>query len=150
MHHDTEKATIVTGYEKGGSYKRNIRYDLTVESIVSIINQSIVCKQHTNITCKHVVIKSHVWIDGRDGQKLNFLGGGPGNGTGCACGITNTCARANDKCNCDINDHKWRVDEGYVTKKDVLPITAIYGGDTGSKKFTEVLVYTVGPLICDF
>ncbi len=150
IRHDTEKATIVTGYERGGSYKRNIRYNLALESIVSIINQSSVCKQHTNITCYHVAIKNYIWIDDRRGQKLDFLGGGPSDGTGCKCGITNTCAAAGKKCNCDKNDSQWRMDEGYVTNKYVLPITAIYAGDNGDAKYNEELIYTVGPLICVF
>ncbi len=148
IHHDSERATLVTGYEAAGSYNLNFRYDLQMESIIAIINQSSFCQQQTNITCYHVSITCCVWINGRRGQKLDFIGGGPSNGTGCACGITNTCAEPSKKCNCDKNDQQWRMDEGYVTYKDVLPITAMHGGDTGDKRYNERLIYTVGPLIC--
>ncbi len=41
-----------------------------------------------------------------------------------------------------------RLDEGYISKKDALPITAINVGDTGSAM--EKFKYTVGWIVCFF
>lgn len=62
----------------------------------------------------------------------NYFGGGtPGSGN-CACGETHSCFNTSLPCNCDENDEVWRVDEGFVTNKDELPIHSFYAGDTGT------------------
>ena len=83
----------------------------------------------------------------RDGKKLTYLGGGPSNGVGCACGITSTCRNNAYKCNCDANlAGVWLRDEGYVTDKNVLPLTEIRLGDTGV--WNEYGYHTIGKLEC--
>ena len=34
-------------------------------------------------------------------------------------------------CNCDRNDNVERRDEGYLTDKNVLPVSSVHVGDTG-------------------
>ncbi len=151
FHHDSETPKTVNDYEAAGSYRRNLTYKLDKDSIISIINQSGHCEQHTKAECYHVYMTLYVWLSDRHGQKLAFWGGGPSDGTGCACGIDSSCAGTvgtSKKCNCDANDSQWRTDEGYITKREVLPITAISAGDTGSD--IEKFVYTLGPLQCVF
>ena len=58
-------------------------------------------------------------------KNLEFWGGGPQNGTVCACGIKKTCNNSALLCNCDVEDGNWHTDEGYVTLKDALPLTGI-------------------------
>ncbi len=148
FHHDSESKTLVVGYERPGSYKKNIQYEDAMTTIEAFINQSSFCKKHTQIQCHHVTLKDYGWLTGQGGQKLDFWGGGPSNGIGCACGITNSCAEGGEKCNCDKNDGVWRKDEGYVTKKEILPLTGIAIGDTGNPSYSERLLYTIGPLFC--
>ena len=49
----------------------------------------------------------------------------------CACGDTMSCADPSMRCNCDINDVTWRLDEGDLTNKNDLPVTMFAAGDTG-------------------
>lgn len=45
--------------------------------------------------------------------------------------MTRTCANPELLCNCDANDNVWRHDEGDLTFKQDLPVTAFVAGDTG-------------------
>ena len=49
----------------------------------------------------------------------------------CACGMTNSCYKADTVCECDANDDVMREDSGYLTYKDDLPIVKFQAGDTG-------------------
>ena len=42
--HDSESKTLVNGYEAFQSYRRLIQYDLTMEQIVAVINESTSCE----------------------------------------------------------------------------------------------------------
>ncbi len=155
FHHDSEAVYVVRGYEDPGSYRRNFSYHINIKIIERFIDQSSYCQQHTNLTCYSAERRwigkdiDYSFISGRDGRQLAYWGGGPSNGTGCACGINNTCALPAEKCNCDKNDNEWRTDEGLVTKREDLPIMAVSAGDTGDQP-REKLKYTVGPLKCVF
>ncbi len=146
FHHDNESTILVNGYEAAGSYNHTLRYDMEMQAIIAIINKSSSCKQHTDLSCYNAMFTGSSWLSGRNGRKLEYWGGGPSSGTGCACGITNTCASLERKCNCDKNDWNWRADKGFVTKKEDLPITAMNVGDTGH--YSEKVKYTIGPLQC--
>ncbi len=152
LHHNNEMPTSVPdGYEAEGSYQFNFTYSLDISVIISLVNQSSHCQQFTKAQCKHVFFYTSTWgwnswVSDRNAQKLDFWGGGPSNNTGCACGVTSTCANTGDNCNCDANDDVWRSDEGNIVERDVLPITSINAGDTGSTN--EEFIYTVGPLMC--
>ena len=147
--HDSETRKRVQGYESAGQYKKTIKYDLSNEKIKILIEASRECRQFTKAECKGVyfVHKSHAWLEGYNNQRLKFWGGGPSNGTGCACGITNSCRDPDFKCNCDSDvNGVWVKDEGYIEKKSVLPLTAVRLGDTGSS--IEEIYYTIGKLEC--
>ena len=49
--HDSESRTLVNGYERGGSYKRKISYDISVKQIAAIIKQSRNCEQFIKYEC---------------------------------------------------------------------------------------------------
>ncbi len=104
FHHNNENATLVDGYEDPGSYKRKFHYDMDNETIIMIINKSSSCKQHTKIRCYDTLIDEYNWLSGRGGRKLNYWGGGPSDGRGCACGINGTCVISSRKCHCDKDD----------------------------------------------
>eukprot|EP00795_Rhopilema_esculentum_P013222 gene13222-4040_t len=151
FNHDTESERTVTGYpDKCGGYKHSFVYRDDMETITLVVNNSIHCEQLTKAICKGVVFVGQgcSWLIGRNAQKLSYWGGGPANGTGCACGISNSCINPSRKCNCDYNDNNSvQMDTGYVVEKDALPLTGIALGDTMSRD-VEVVKYTVGPLRC--
>ncbi len=152
FHHDNENTTLVNGSEAEGSYKRSFGYNISLGSIISVINKSRECEQYRVAKCYGSVFERlfsrYTWLSDRSGKKLKYWGGGPSDGEGCACGVNQTCAMPSIRCNCDKNDFVWRSDEGFVREKNVLPITAINVGDTGSPK--EMFIYTVSALICVF
>ena len=49
----------------------------------------------------------------------------------CPCGMSGSCAKEGQVCNCDANDEVEREDSGFITNKHLLPIAAVFVGDTG-------------------
>ena len=49
----------------------------------------------------------------------------------CACWETRTCAKPDERCNCDTNDETRRMDAGDLTYKPDLPVKQFRAGDTG-------------------
>ena len=151
FHHDTEAEVRVNGYNDAcGGYQKQFGYNDNMETIVFVMNNSISCQQYTKAECKGVyfVDRDCTWLKGRNSKKLSYWGGGPHNGRGCSCGITGSCQSSAFKCNFDINDaNRWVNDEGFVSRKDDLPLTGIAIGDTAITD-SEIVKYTIGPLRC--
>jgi hypothetical protein len=144
--HDSESRTLVKGYESPGSYRRKIKYDISMEQIVAIMKQSKNCKQFIQYECYNSGLwRSYGWWVSRQGSKMNYWGGAAVNSGKCACGMTNRCA-GGGKCNCDKNDSTWREDSGYLTDKNTLPVTELKFGDTGDS--VEKGYHTLGKLRC--
>ena len=154
--HDSESRTLVSGYDLPGSYTRTIKYDISMEQIVAIIDQSKNCEQFIKYECFESVFRFsypgtyYGWWVSRRGSKMNYWGGAAVNSGKCACGMTNSCA-GGQKCNCDKNDSKWREDSGYLTDKSTLPVTELrfgdaYGNRSGSGR--ESGYHTLGKLRC--
>ena len=151
--HDSESRTLVKGYNPPGSYKRKITYDISMEEIVSIMNQSKNCEQFIKYECHDSVLRFssrgtyYGWWVSRQGSKMNYWGGAVVDSGKCACGMTNTCA-GGGKCNCDKNDETWREDSGYLTDKNTLPVTELRFGDTSHPSYDEKGYHTLGKLRC--
>ena len=75
--HDSESRAHVSGYESPGSYKRNIKYDISMEQIVAIMKHSKNCEQFVKYECYHsTLIESGCgWWVSRQGSKMNYWGG---------------------------------------------------------------------------
>ncbi|XP_028393313.1 uncharacterized protein LOC114517711 [Dendronephthya gigantea] len=149
--HDSESRTFVTGYEAAGSYRRMIKYEISIDLIVAIMNQSKNCEQFIKYECHSSVFHNHddklfAWWVSRHGAKMNYWGGAAVDSGKCACGMTNSCA-GQRKCNCDKNEYTWREDSGYLTDKNTLPVTELRFGDTGNTT-TEYGYFTLGNLRC--
>ncbi|XP_028393204.1 contactin-associated protein like 5-3-like [Dendronephthya gigantea] len=132
--HDSESRTFVTGYEDAGSYQRMIKYEISIDLIVAIMNQSKNCEQCIKYECYSSIFyttngEQFAWWVSRQGKKMNYWGGAAVDSGKCACGINNSCA-GGGKCNCDKNDATWREDSGYLTDKSTLPVTELRFGDT--------------------
>jgi len=151
IHHDSETAELINGYESAGSFRRQIKYVINLEDVKAFVDASTSCSQFTRFDCHHSIINENAatysyFVD-RDSIPMAYIGGGPKNGRGCECGITNQCVKGGTLCNCDQNDNVWRYDSGFVTEKRRLPLTEVRIGDTGSGH--EKMRYTVGPLKCE-
>ena len=145
--HDSESRTKVDGYEKPGSYIRNITYDVTMEQIVAIINQSANCEQFIKYECRYSELfdQGDSWWVSRDGKRMNYWGGADVDSGKCACAMDNSCY-SNYVCNCDANDEVLREDYGFLTDKSTLPVLQLRFGDTGSPH--EWGFHTLGKIMC--
>ena len=149
--HDSETRTFVKGYEAPLSYSRDISYNISMAQSIALLNVSHNCEQFIKYECydskkllhKNVLYSS--WVS-RNGVKMKYWGGAiPGSGK-CACGMTQTCNKPSKICNCSSNDQVWRYDEGYLTDRDVLPVSKLHFSDTGS--VGEAGYHTLGKLTC--
>ncbi|XP_028393071.1 neurexin-4-like [Dendronephthya gigantea] len=148
--HDSESRTLVDKHDIKGSYKRTIKYEIPMEQIVAIIEQSKNCEQFIKYECYHsrLLRSSFGWWVSRQGTNMNYWGGAAVDSGKCACGMTNSCA-GGKKCNCDINDDTWREDSGYLTDNNTLPVIELRFGDTGkSRSVDERGYHTLGKLRC--
>ena len=67
----------------------------------------------------------------------------------CFCAETNSCLKygpVDYTCNCDAKIPEWTMDEGYITAKDILPITELFYGPMLYS--AERANFTVGKLYC--
>ncbi|XP_074643886.1 contactin-associated protein like 5-3-like [Tubulanus polymorphus] len=157
--HSLKNFTRVSGYEGAGEYMMELKYDPLktndgVDSLVTLADQSLHCKQYISWKChkagivseKDGVTKVTYW-ENRYGTKRDYWGGAEHDSGMCACGMNSTCFDKKKKCNCDSNDDRWHEDQGYLTFKDDLPITTFRAGDT-SVMHNEEGQFLVGPLIC--
>jgi uncharacterized membrane-anchored protein len=69
--HDSETRTLVDGYEKPGSYIRNIKYGISMQDIVTIMNQSKNCEQFIKYECYSSLLHYGWWVS-RQGSKMNY------------------------------------------------------------------------------
>ena len=144
-HRDSNTELYINGYEAGGSYYRKIAYDQDLNSMIALINSSRNCRQYISFKC-HNVFWEYNWFTNRNKEKLEYRAGGPVDGKGCACGTNNTCHYGGSKCNCDKNRDVWLQDDGAYERKEDLPLSAFYGGDTGGS--TEIIKLRIGDLEC--
>ena len=149
--HDSETRTFVKGYEGPSSYSRDVSYNISMAQIIALLDLSNNCEQFIKYECRGSVILLHnnllyaSWAS-RDGVKMKYWGGAsPGSGK-CACGMTQTCNKPSEMCNCKSNDNVWRSDEGYLTDRDALPVSKLYFGDTGGGG--EMGYHTLGKVTC--
>ena len=145
--HDSEDTTSVLGFDRAGSYSRDVHYQnasfLQLENLVAVSGH---CEQFIKYECLGSKISGAGWWVSRDGTKMNYWGGAtPGSGK-CACGVTNSCASPNQNCNCDRNDGVRREDSGYLTDKSSLPVSQLRFGDAGEPG--EQGWHTLGRLYC--
>ena len=152
--HDSEDRTLVDGYEKRGSYARDVRYSgASITQLAGLTNVSAHCEQFIKYECHHAALfwrgNPDGWWVSRDNVKMTYWGGAtPADSFKCACGVTspNSCADPNRGCNCDKNDNVWHEDSGFLTEKSDLPVTQLRFGDTGGSK--EQGYHTLGKLKC--
>ena len=145
VHHDHEARAHVNGLEPVGSYGAALTYRYAnLSQVTALVNVSSSCKQSIKYECHGSMISDGYWIN-RSGDKMLLWPK-----TGLAEG-KKYCDLKSKDCACDINDKKWRVDEGFVENNaartlNSLPIKAVHFGDTGGGD--EQGYHTIGPLMC--
>ena len=149
--HDSERRTLVSGYNNMGSYRRIVNYPASVAQLSRLTEISVECKQFLKYECLHSRLRTYAWWVSSDGGSRTYWGG-TGNNRGrnvCACGVNvpSTCADPSKKCNCNKNDRVLRSDEGYLTWKPDLPVIELRFGDTEESK-GEMGYHTLGKLKC--
>ena len=148
--HNRETTVLVNGYEDPCSWSVDISYHTSdFQAAVKLVDQSKLCKQHTNTTCRYATTfygsELYSYVTDRNGVATNWGGGDDSNF--CACNKTKSCYGNIDyKCNCDDNSNIITNDEGFIAKKEKLPLKSICVGDTGS--YYETREVTIGKLIC--
>ncbi|XP_068692974.1 neurexin-4-like isoform X2 [Montipora foliosa] len=133
--HDSENRTLVDGCNWPGCYSRDIHYTgVSLSQLAMLTTVSAHCEQFIKYECYHskLLAPSHNpsgWWVSRDSNKMTYWGGAtPGSGK-CACGMTSSCARQSNVCNCNKNDAQWREDSGLLTDKSTLPVKELRFGD---------------------
>ncbi|KAK6991172.1 SCO-spondin [Biomphalaria glabrata] len=151
--HNQEAKTEVQGWEGAREYQADLIYNVSFDHAISIVDQSSNCEQYIRWECFAALIHNYNdnnkittgWLNRTKGV-ADYFGDAPPGSNNCTCGTKNACADKSFGCNCDSNDHVWRVDDGYLTYKDDLPVYAFVAGDTGGSD--EEGFSTVGPLRC--
>ena len=151
--HDSERRTLVDGYEGYGSYSRSIHYSrANLSQLASLTDVSVHCEQFIKYECYESGLWFSIpgsWWVSRDSTQMFYWGGALPGSKKCACGITNSCADPSKACNCDKNDAVWREDNGLLTDKSTLPVKELRFGDTGVNGFQDEKGYhTLGKFKC--
>lgn len=147
--HDSENATLVDGYEEGGSYSRIVTYTgVNPTQIVTLVGISRRCFQFIKFECFGVELfgRDMAWWVSRDGNKMNYWGGADPDSGKCACGMDLSCGDPKYNCNCDSEKSQWLEDSGFLSDKSTLPVTEMRFGDTGGQR--EKGYHTLGKFMC--
>ena len=150
-HDKMTKTRVGDGIMKGSDYLHEITYSIKMEQIEQLIRRSWKCRQHIRFHCFFSKLLNspngppHAFWLSRDSERQNYWGGAEPGSEKCACGMPDppTCVSTAKFCNCDNKAKIWQVDEGYLTDKNTLPVTAL---EFNSK--SERSDFTVGPLEC--
>ena len=136
--HDSERRTLVDGYDGKGDYSRNIHYSgASLSQLASLTDVSLHCEQFIKYECFDSILwfpSPYTWWVSRDSIQMLYWGGASPGSKKCACGMTNSCADPSKPCNCDKNDGVWREDSGLLTDKSTLPVKELRFGDTGGNE----------------
>ena len=130
-------------------YTRNINYDITIQQIVAVINQSSHCEQFIRYECYENALLRYgsAWWVSRQGKRMNYWGGAAVDSGMCACGMNNSCANG-FSCNCDARLSDWYKDSGFLTDKSTLPVIQLRYTGMGDSDVGGFGYYTLGKLFC--
>ena len=151
--HDSEERMLVDRCDGKGCYSHDIQYlGSNLSQLAKLTRVSERCEQFIKYECFHsrMFRGNHAWWVSRDSAQMTHWGEAePGSGK-CACGMTKSCANANQVCNCDANDKMWREDSGLLTDKTSLPVKELRFGDVGftQNNVDELGYHTLGKFKC--
>ena len=72
--HNSESRAYVKGYERPGSYKRRVRYDISMKQIIAIMKESKNCEQFIKYECydSQLLGPRDGWWVSRQGWNMNY------------------------------------------------------------------------------
>lgn len=148
--HDSEAEIRAKDCEAVSCAKRNVKYNLSLKTIRAFVEKATSCRQYIKFRCIGVLNnwKANPYWSWMSYDKKRHLNWAEGVGDGmCKCGMTKTCYKKNDKCNCDNNSRSVTTfDDGYFTNKAQLPVIQMAFGDMG--RASEKGWHTLGKLEC--
>lgn len=158
--HDLRGDETVDGFQRPGSFVRDIEYPASFQQLEVLINSSVTCRQYLLYTCHGArLLNSAVRVDepfrpvswwvSRSNAVMDYWGGSQPGSRKCRCGVEGDCVDRSLDCNCDagISD-EYHVDGGDLVYKDDLPVRQLRFGDTGSLNDAKSGRYRLGDLIC--
>ena len=95
--HNLEQHHLVEGHEEAGSYMKVITYSASIQQIIALIDNSIMCKQHIRLKCYGSALKDDIgewyyWWQNRHGITM-YNWGSPKGTYGCDCSTRNGMIR---------------------------------------------------------
>ncbi|XP_043229455.1 neurexin-4-like [Amphibalanus amphitrite] len=159
LDHDALGDQIVDGFDRRGSYVRNIDYDADMRQIDRLINGSLSCRQQLFYACYNARLfnspvrldepfEPYSWWVSRNNEMMDYWGGSQPGSRKCACGIQGTCIDRAKDCNCDAGVAE-TADGGDLMFKEDLPVRRVHFGDTGAPGDSRRGTYRVGSLVCE-
>ncbi|KAK4011384.1 hypothetical protein OUZ56_020498 [Daphnia magna] len=148
--HDSESPTDVGHCSEPGCYSRAVNYVASNRQMQALAELSAQCYQSIKYDCYYAPLElngiSYAWWNDKNGVPQYYWAGSSNSVHTCQCGIDGNCVDASVKCNCDVAAPVQLFDDGFVTNKDVLPITRLNFGRTQLE--TSSGFHTLGPFEC--
>ena len=126
--HDTQDKTKVDGFQARGSFSQDIHYQVSEESLLSLVRGASSCQQTVSYECHQSSLSDYAWWVSLSGVRTTFCQDSP--------------------CSCDQADTGWSRDILTVTDKSLLPVSAVFFGDTGTPFDEKEGRFSVGQLVC--
>ena len=127
VRHDNEDKTKVDGFQTRGSFSQYIHYQASKEAVRSLVAASSSCQQTISYECCQSSLSDYAWWSSPSGQTNTFCSAQP--------------------CSCDGRPG-WAQDVITLTDKSLLPVAAVFFGDTGNPFDQKEGRFSVGQLQC--
>ena len=127
VRHDNEDKTKVDGFQTRGSFSQYIHYQASKEAVRSLVAASSSCQQTISYECCQSSLSDYAWWSSPSGQTNTF------------CSV--------QPCSCDGRPG-WGQDVITLTDKSLLPVAAVFFGDTGNPFDQKEGRFSVGQLQC--
>ncbi|XP_071501088.1 uncharacterized protein [Diadema antillarum] len=136
---------------EGGTLEQNITYPEGAPAKVGeMASNADFCYQYLMYECAQSQLYSSStalsWWRDKDRNKMAYWAGNEAESTGCYCNADSNCIGSSNLCHCDEASANPYRDGGWITNKNLLPISElVLGGVTNAANQGN---YTVGDLIC--
>ncbi|XP_046846012.1 EGF and laminin G domain-containing protein-like [Xenia sp. Carnegie-2017] len=139
-------------YSARFSYKKEIVYEIPIESVKAIVDRSEHCRQYVKYSCKDAPLfnapggkPSSRWLSA-NGYLQYYWGGARPDSYKCACAYTSSC-RGGGFCNCDSPSSEIGpdADDGLLNVTRDLPVREVQFGDM---KAETQAIYTISKVDC--
>ena len=140
------------GFQSPGSFSQSIHYSASDDMIQHLVTQSHSCEQSLRYDCKqsrlHGPSSDYGWWVSWSGVKVDHWSGDGLEAGQCECGVSGSCVRSEQQCNCDSGQEEWTHDTGVIRDRSLLPVSQLHFGDTGTPFDNKEGRFTLGPLSC--